>query len=466
MRMQRVLSFLKIAPIAASLVGATAFSGYAAEAPLPIESRQSTANSAPSPTESISAEPAAEPMTAGLSALPDFQNDRPAPKAFAAADQRQWQIANHLVLNTVLPTVEDGARYTNVSAAVTANTTPAPSEPEPELEQPKSTLTEAPGQAQLTLSAAAAAIENPAAIASFGEVQLSPIAQPKLAQISGDWQIAQTEPAPEPASASETPETIPKAEDSSGSPRWRFNVIPNAFLPLGVDGHVTVRDFRADLNLGLDDILEQLNFALAGRVEAWRGNLGLVFDAAYFDLGQDRSVALPLPNCLCNVLPSRINTEINVQYGQFDLGVGYRYGTNLSSAATEFEMGPLVLDAILGIRIYTFAQEIKISTNLGDDRNLQSNTTLITPLLSGRIRWNVSPTLAGWVRGDLAGFGIGGTLFATSFTVGIDWLFTGNTSLLVAYRLSTLHYTVDVRGEELGLNLFLHGPYVGVVFRF
>ncbi len=456
MQMQRVLSFLQVVPIAVSLTGITAFSGYAAEVPSPIESHQSTVD-----------------------------DDRLGNVAFETADEA-IEAEQTLQSSSVDRLIEDGAieEYSSTPAVSNNASNPVPSSSElasgltSELEQPPSTLTENLGaenlgaenlsQSQLTQADPSTFTKDPTS-ASFSiepQVVFSPIALSELTQSVSNpnehWQIAQADPIPEP----EAPQPPPEAAESSASPRWRFSVTPNAFVPFSVNGRVTVRNFRSDLNLGLSDVLEPLNFALAGRVEAWRGNLGLIFDAAYFDLGQDRSSDLSIPNCLCNVLPSRIDTEINVQYGQFDLGFGYRYGTNVSSAETEFEMGELVFDAILGIRIYAFEQEINISTNLGGDRNLQSSTTLITPLASGRIRWNVSPTLAGWVRGDFAGFGIGGTLFATSFTAGIDWLFAGDTSLLLAYRLSTLQYTADVRGEELGVNLLMHGPYLGMVFRF
>ncbi|WP_088894936.1 hypothetical protein [Leptolyngbya ohadii] len=452
MRMQRVLSFLQVIPIAVSLTGITAFSGYAAEVPSQIKSHQSTVD-----------------------------DDRLGNVTFETADEA---IASEQTLqsSSIDSLIEDGAiedhPNTPVVPNVVSNAVPSPSELASglasELEQPTSTLAENlsaenSNQSQFIQADTSAFTEDPAPTSFSIEPQVvfSPIALSELAQSRSEpesehWQIAQAEPIPEP----EAPQPPPEAAEPSASPRWRFSVTPNVFVPFSVNGRVTVRNFRSDLNLGLSDVLEPLNFALAGRVEAWRGSLGLIFDAAYFDLGQERSSDLSIPNCLCNILPSRIDTEINVQYGQFDLGVGYRYGTDVSSAATEFEMGELVFDAILGIRIYAFEQEINISTNLGGDRNLQSSTTLITPLASGRIRWNVSPTLAGWVRGDVAGFGIGGTLFATSFTAGIDWLFAGDTSLLLAYRLSTLQYTADVRGEELGANLLLHGPYLGMVFRF
>nr|RNJ67942.1 MAG: hypothetical protein EDM05_17705 [Leptolyngbya sp. IPPAS B-1204] len=263
---------------------------------------------------------------------------------------------------------------------------------------------------------------------------------------------------------SQPSEPVPEAEETS--PRWRFTLTPYGFVPLSVEGSATVRDFTADIDLGLDDVLDPLNFAAAGRVEAWRGNLGLIFDGAYFNLGQENSRSLSIPNCLCDIFPSEITADIKVQYGQFDLAVGYRIAENVNQANNEFELGPLAFDAILGIRIYTLRQEIDLSTNLGTSRNFEGSGTLVQPLVSGRLRWNLSPKLAGWVRGDLAGLGIGGTLMAASFTGGLDWMFSGDTSLLLAYRLSSLRYDTEAGGENLELNLLFQGPYLGVVFRF
>lgn len=472
MRMQLVLSLLEVASITTSLTGITAFSGYATEVPSPIESRQSTTDPEPSLTKSISA----ESISAEFASLYDFQDDQLRTAAFETVDNA---IATELTLqfSSVDRSIGNDIIGDNLNTPVVSNlvSNTSPSSSELELEQPTSTLAEDLSaedlsaenlsQSQFKQADTSAFTEDPSPtnFASEPQVLFKPIAPSELAQIMPEqWRIVQADPAPE----SEAPKPTLEAAEESASPRWRFSVTPNVFVPLNVNGRVTVRDFRSDFDLGLSDVLDPLNFALAGRVEAWRGNLGLIFDGAYYDLGQDRSTKLSIPNCLCNVLPSRINTEINVQYGQFDLGVGYRYGTNVSSAETEFEMGPLMFDAIVGVRVYAFDQEINVRTNLGGDRNLESSSTLITPLASGRIRWNVSPTVAGWVRGDLAGFGIGGTLFASSFTAGLDWRFAGNTSLLLAYRLATLQYSTDVRGEELGVNLLLHGPYLGMVFRF
>lgn len=284
------------------------------------------------------------------------------------------------------------------------------------------------------------------------------------AQSVDHQQFAQAASSTETPTESDSSEPATESEDSS--PRWRFAIIPYAFVPVSVNGSATVRNFTADINLGLDDILSPLNFAAAGRVEAWRGNLGLIFDGSYFNLSQENTQSVPIPNCLCNIFPSEITADVKVQYGQFDLGVGYRIAENVNQAESDFDLGPLAFDAIVGVRIYALRQEIDLSTNLDTDRNFEGSGTLVQPLISGRLRWNLSPTLAGWARGDLAGLGLGGTLLAASVTGGLDWMFSGDTSLLLAYRLSSLDYQTEVGGQNLELNLLFHGPYLGVVFRF
>ncbi len=491
MSMQRVWSLVQVVPVVASLMGLTAGSVDAAEvssfatgsaaaprpaAELPSLSQapgdwlETEAFETTDPT--ISAEPVLQFSKVDRSMVTEISEQQPETNAVSQLwtdeiAKYEWQISQGVVLDASLTEDTVSASAANPAAENAAVVFSAVSNPvlsplESAFEQPTSTLAEDLNQAPFTpFSASEAEDFGFTSASSKTQLQFIPLAPFELKQLAPEqWQLAQAEP----ASESDTPQTAPEAEASS--PRWRFSFAPYGFVPLNTSGDVTVRDFTVDLDLSLSDILEQLDFALAGRAEAWRGNLGIIFDGAYFKFGDDISTSLSIPNCLCNIFPSEIDTEVDVQYGQFDLGVGYRHGTNLSSAATEFDMGPMVFDAIIGMRIYTFRQEIHISTNVGTERNLEGSTTLITPLASGRIRWNLSPTVAGWVRGDMAGFGIGGTLLAASVTGGMDWIFSGNTSLQLAYRLASLGYNTEVEGQELGLNLLSHGPYVGVVFRF
>jgi hypothetical protein len=59
---------------------------------------------------------------------------------------------------------------------------------------------------------------------------------------------------------------------------------------------------------------------------------------------------------------------------------------------------------------------------------------VVSPLLGGRLRLNVNPKLALVTTGSVAGFGISG-LSKWNVMSGIDWMFSGNTSLGLGYRL-------------------------------
>jgi hypothetical protein len=442
MQMKLIWFLVQTAPVAASIIGMMTFSVYAAEVSSPTESsRLATASISTEPT---LIETPTSPVTGTTvvdsviqssltsSTLIEFGKKVPGSTNIFQTwtgnqDNIQWKVSN-IAVPTTAGSIEAKSGIVNGLSNRTLSSDPI-----------------------LSVSDSEQVTSNRAQ--DLGEAQTVHL-------LASD-----TTEETEPPSKSDASEAVPSRETSS-SPRWQFTFTPYAFVPLSVDGSATVRDFTADINLGLNDILNPLNFAAAGRLEAWRGNLGFIFDGAYFNLGQESSKDLSIPNCLCGIFPSKINTDINVQFGQFDLGVGYRVAANPLHAATEFDLGPLVFDIIAGMRIYALQQQIDISTNLGTERNLEQSNTLVQPLLSGRLRWNLSPTLAGWVRGDIAGFGLGGTLMAASFTGGLDWMFSGNTSLLLAYRLSSLQLTTDVAGEAFKLNLLLQGPYMGIVFRF
>jgi len=467
MRTKQIGVLIQVASVVASIMGATTFSVCAAEVSSPVKSDRSGDRSVAISPESISPE--------SITWSSDSQVDR--------VESSTPQIPNIAtdIATDIATTVEPIMQPSAVTNSIFSDTKAGISKPTDSVFQPWTDHTtsyatnnvEWQTSHRVVLGTPYSAEEHrtPESIQSTLDfsnetaIQLTPTTPLKLEQLTPEsWQMAQAEAAP--PDASNASETTPAPQSPSQSPPWQFTITPYGFVPLTVDGTVTVRDFKADFNTDLNDLLDILNFALAGRFEAWKGHLGFIFDGAYFNVGQQNSVSRSIPDCLCDIFPSKITTDVNVQFGQFDLGVGYRMAANSSHAVTDFELGPIAFDTIVGMRIYAIQQDIDLSTNLGTERNLSQSNTLVTPLASGRIRWNLSPTIAGWVRGDIAGFGLGGTLSAFSLTGGFDWMFSGNTSLLLAYRFSSLKYNTEIRGQDFGMDLSMQGPYLGVVFRF
>jgi hypothetical protein len=277
-----------------------------------------------------------------------------------------------------------------------------------------------------------------------------------------------------PELGEDLPSLVAQTPDVTGEVPWRFSFEPYVYVPFGVNGDVTVGGVEVPINAGIGDIFDvainTLNFAAFGRVEAWKGPWGIVFDGAYANLGTAQTVEIPLPSELQLFgLPSEIDIDaaVGVSFSRFDLAAAYRFGDGnlpnaLRTADTEFDLGPFLFDAIAGLRLQTFTNELVLTSNLGDEFDFSDSQTFLEPMLGGHARWNMSDNLAVLTGASISGFGIGDLTLSVDGYAGIDWLFSGNTSLLASYRFTY----VDSSSDSLGLNLFTHGPLIGVKFRF
>ncbi|EDX85678.1 hypothetical protein S7335_3381 [Synechococcus sp. PCC 7335] len=276
------------------------------------------------------------------------------------------------------------------------------------------------------------------------------------------------------SSISPTPSAMPselsQAETTEEVP-WRFVLEPYIYLPLETNGDVTIRNTEVPFDFSLGDILESLTFAFYGRFEAWKGPWAVVLDGYYFDTVESESRNIPAAALPPGLLPPQI-TQVPIDataetaFLKLDLAGAYRFGDAnlpdaLSTAKTDFDLGPFVFDAIAGLRLYSFSNNIELSTPFGFERDFGRSVTFVEPMIGGRARWNFADDLAAIAAANLSGFGIGTDISVESYA-GIDWLFSGNTSLTANYRLTYIDYT---EGDS-GLNFLQHGPAFGVKFRF
>ncbi len=267
---------------------------------------------------------------------------------------------------------------------------------------------------------------------------------------------------------------LSQAADSTSEIPWRFSIEPFFYVPFWVNGDVTVRGINAPINAGPSDtfstIVNDLNFAAFGRAEAWKGPWGIFFSGAYMNLGTGRTATVPVPPVLQQTgLPPQatLSAAAGASFVQLDLGGAYRFGdgnlpTALRTTNTEFDLGPFIFDAMAGARLYSFSNSLVLTGPLANSFEFGQSRTIFEPMIGGRARWNLSHNLAALVGGTMSGFGIGNLTFSTSAYAGIDWLFSGNTSLMASYGFTYLDYS----SGDSGLNLFTHGPNIGVKFRF
>jgi len=188
------------------------------------------------------------------------------------------------------------------------------------------------------------------------------------------------------------------------------------------------------------------------------------------NLGTGRTADIPVPPVLQQAgLPPQfpLDAAVGTAFTQLDLGGAYRFGdrnlpTALQTANTEFDLGPFIFDAMAGLRLYSFNNELVLTGPRGNQFEFDQSRTVLEPMIGGRARWNLSSNLAAIAGGSMSGFSLGDLTFSVAGYGGIDWLFSGNTSLTASYGFTYLDYS----SGNSGLDLFTHGPNVGVKFRF
>jgi hypothetical protein len=279
---------------------------------------------------------------------------------------------------------------------------------------------------------------------------------------------------PSTADAYAQTELMAQATGPADEMPWQFSFEPFFYLPFGANGDVTVRGINAPINAGIGDIFDaivnDLNFAAFGRVEAWNGPWGIFFSGAYTNLGTGRTADIPVPPVLQQVgLPPQasVSAAAGTSFVQLDLGGAYRFGDGnlpmaLRTADTEFDLGPFIFDALAGVRLYSFSNNLVLTGPRGNRFEFDQSNTIVEPMIGGRARWNLSHNLAALASANISGFGIGDLTFSAAGFAGIDWLFSGNTSLLASYGFTYVNYS----SGSSGLDLFTHGPRLGVKFRF
>jgi hypothetical protein len=286
----------------------------------------------------------------------------------------------------------------------------------------------------------------------------------------------------------------------SQSNQWHFLLVPYVYVPFFISGSATYEgseDFRdnfcgalcdagitggsGSINDGSRDfefeptqirtsLRNSLNFAFLGGFEAWAPDyhLGVLANVDYLSLSSNDTFTRPVRRPgFADFIPTELNASLNTQIWDVDLAASYRFydpaKANPQGLNTEFDLGPFVFDVLGGLNVTSLNTQLGLSTNLGGDGEFTTSNTVVSPLLGGRFRWNATPKLAVLLSGSVSGFGIGGL---TQYGVlgGVDWMFSGNTSLGLGYRFGFLDYNSG--SSEVDLNVDQNGPYLNFGFRF
>jgi opacity protein-like surface antigen len=227
---------------------------------------------------------------------------------------------------------------------------------------------------------------------------------------------------------------------------WQFTIAPYLWAPrteidltLGPLTRSTTIEF-------FDDIVDNVDLGFNGHFEAnWREWTGLL-DLLYLKLGKDETTG------------AGIQTDLDYEQLFFEFGGTYRFAT-LPVGRT----GRITLEALAGGRLMYIDAELTIG---GQSRS--RSTTLVDPMLGGRIAYHITDTVALWFRGDVAGFGISDSQSDLTYNLiaGLNWRFTRVAAAFVGWRY--MHVDVE-KGTGVGtldVDVSFNGPFLGINFYF
>ncbi|PCH72690.1 MAG: hypothetical protein COC12_05775 [Rhodobacteraceae bacterium] len=229
---------------------------------------------------------------------------------------------------------------------------------------------------------------------------------------------------------------------------WRYNLTLTGFLPTSTTGTSTVNGNAAPFDLSLSDVLNLLDFAAAGRVEAWNGNLGVIVDASYTSISANGTG--PVLGTLYGV---------NNRQKWFSVMGAYRvaYGTNAGNGQ------PYSIDLQAGARYNSIRQVVTIQPPFpAVGISAGGDESWIEPVIGARGMWRLNDRWTTVASLELGGFGVGGNDLQVAAAVGFDYRPWERTSLSFGYRYFSVDYSTTQPGGLFAYDTVQHGPYIGL----
>ncbi|MBY8977326.1 hypothetical protein KHP62_16035 [Rhodobacteraceae bacterium NNCM2] len=248
----------------------------------------------------------------------------------------------------------------------------------------------------------------------------------------------------------------------AGDDEWHFAVTPYMFLPVATTGTSTVGGVSGPVDLNLKQVFENLNFAAAGRFEAWRGDFGGIVDLYYTNLGASSTVPVGGP------LGSTVSVDISSRQGRAGLLGAYR----LSRGTYTDEGLRYVIDLGAGVQFNMLDQDLEadLNVNIGRgatfQRKLGGTETWVEPVVMLRAATEVSEEVSFSVRADFGGFGVGGDTLQWDVVAGFDYKPWDHTSIKFGWSFYGIDYSTDRSDGKFAYDVFQTGPYVGLSFTF
>jgi opacity protein-like surface antigen len=246
------------------------------------------------------------------------------------------------------------------------------------------------------------------------------------------------------------------SSDQSSAEQWQTTLTPYLWAA-EISGDMTLRGRTGPVDVSFSDIWDNLDIAVMGRVEAWRGKWGLFVDGLYMDIETDFSTPQGL-----------VAADTTIKMGVLEFGAGYRLWESAVGANDSQELS---FDLLGGGRYMYLEGEVDIVPD-GPLGALAGNTfsrseDWVDPFIGGRFTLDLSEKWAAGVRFDFGGFDIGeGSKLTWNLVAGLDYKLSESMSLKGGYRVFDIDWDTGSGTQQFGMDAQFRGPILGLSILF
>jgi hypothetical protein len=243
-------------------------------------------------------------------------------------------------------------------------------------------------------------------------------------------------------------------EASPGESKWEFIVTPY-FWMVGIDGDVSAKGKKADVNVNFGDIVKDLDFGGEVHMEAWKGRWGILLDPTFLKLSEDGEFMSPALG--------PVDVDVEVQEWLVDLGGFYQLGKWPVKKDGEQMIS---LEALGGGRYWYVKTKLDLEVPLaGFERKVEKSKDWIDPFIGLRLRADLTKRFSFVLRGDIGGFGVGSE-FTWNTSAVLGYGVSRVVGLWLGYRALGVDYESGSGANKFEFDAIMHGPIAGVSFYF
>ncbi len=230
------------------------------------------------------------------------------------------------------------------------------------------------------------------------------------------------------------------AEETSKDKNWEFNLTPLYLWMANIEGDTTLGQRTNSTKVDFSQIFDDLEGAFSINFSGMhKSNFGFMFDYLYLDVSSHRDSKLG------------ISLDVGLKTQLSQLAGAYRFGSE-----------PHTFDAVAGIRYLSI--EVDVDFDI-PPISQSAKKDLVDPIIGGRYKWKIADKWNLKLYGDIGGFGVGSDFTWQALGV-VDFWPWQHVGFSAGYRALNYEFEDDEGATTFELDLLLHGPILGVTFRF